>query len=171
MRRLNCLPVVHLGHSPHSSTPQSRILVAVPPTVDCSLDQTSLTSQARIQLCQCPTYGVALGLVMKSVSFVLVLVAACTGIDAILCLEILWQIVYTDRLNVATNRVLHFHPVARVLKRDPLDTILILSDHERRSCRNWAWSSVGVDVLTPWSSRVHVRCTNWRTLGRSLWRT
>ena len=47
---LNRLAVVHLGHPTHSSTPQSRVLVAVPPAVDSSLDESTLTAQAWVQL-------------------------------------------------------------------------------------------------------------------------
>jgi hypothetical protein len=43
---LNRLTIVDLGHSADTSTPQSRVLVAVSPRVDSSLDQSSLSTQA-----------------------------------------------------------------------------------------------------------------------------
>jgi len=43
-RILDGLPVVNLGHSPNTSATQSRILIAISPAVNGSLDQTSLSS-------------------------------------------------------------------------------------------------------------------------------
>lgn len=146
MRCCYCLAVVHLGHPPYSSTPQSRVLVAVTPAVDGSLDQPTLATQARVQLRQCPADGVALGLVVQAVTFVLLLVAACARVDAVLSFEVLGQLVDVDRLNIAADGVLHLHPVAAVLERDPLHAILILADNQWRSRRNWSRCSIGVHI-------------------------
>lgn len=62
-RRLNCFAVVDLGHSSNTSTPQSWVLVAIAPTVNSSLNKTSLSTKARIQLGQSPTNSVALSLI------------------------------------------------------------------------------------------------------------
>lgn len=170
MRRRDSLSVVHLGHSAHASTPQTRVLVAVPPAIDGSLNQPALASQARIQLRKSPAYCVALGLVVQTVSFVLVLVAARTRIDAVLRLEVLGQIVDADGLDVATDRVLHLHPVARVLERYPLYSVLVLSYHQGRSCRDGSGGSVGVNVRRRRRSIVHAGRTDRRSLGRCLGR-
>jgi hypothetical protein len=89
MRLRNSLAVVHLGHSSDSSAPKPRVLVAVPPAVDGPLDQPALASQARVQLRKGPAYGVALGLVVQTVSLVLILVATRSWVDTVLRLEIL----------------------------------------------------------------------------------
>lgn len=109
--RLN-FPVVHLGHSPYTSTPQPRVLIAVAPAVDCSLNQASLASQAGVQLRESPANSVALSLVMQAISFVVLLGAACAGVHTVLRLEVLGKFVYIDRFYVAANRVLHLDAVA-----------------------------------------------------------
>lgn len=48
-RVLNGLTVVDLGHSTHTSTSQSRILVAVSPAVNRSLDQSSLPAETGVE--------------------------------------------------------------------------------------------------------------------------
>lgn len=144
--RLHRLPVVDFGHPPDPPAPQSRVLVAVPPAVDGSLDESSLASQARIQLRQCPSNGVALGLVVQAVTFVRVLGAAGTWIYAVLRLEVLGKILNVDRFNVAADGVLHLHAITRVLESNPLDAVRVLPDHQRSRRWNGTWSSVGVYV-------------------------
>jgi hypothetical protein len=94
--RLNCFAVVDLGHSSYTSAPQSWVLVAVAPTVNSSLNQTSLSTKARIQLGQSPTNSVAFSLVDQAVSTVLVLAAASSGVNAVLGLEFRAQSINID---------------------------------------------------------------------------
>jgi len=110
--RLNGLAVVDLGHSSNASAPQSWVLVAVTPTVHSSLDQTSLSTQARIQLGQGPTNSVALGLVDQAVSTVLILAAARSGVDAVLSLEFWAQSVNIDGFDVTSDGVFHLDAVS-----------------------------------------------------------
>ena len=95
-RRLNCFAVVDLGHSSNTSTPQSWVLVAIAPTVNSSLNKTSLSTKARIQLGQSPTNSVALSFVHQTVSTVLVLATASSGVNAILSLEFWAQSINID---------------------------------------------------------------------------
>jgi hypothetical protein len=169
MCRCNRLSVSHLRHSPHSTTAQPRILVAVAPAVDGALDEAALSSQARIQLCEGPTHGVALGLVVQAVALVLVFGTACSGVDAVLCLELRRKILQVYRFDVAAYRVLHFDPVARVLKSNPLHAVLVLLDDERCGCGNRARRSIGVHVGASRSTGVHVRRAHGRSLVGCLW--
>jgi hypothetical protein len=159
----------HLRHPSYASTPQARVLVAVSPAVDRSLDEAALSAQARVQLCQRPANGVALGFVVQTIPLVLVFGAACAWVHAILGLEVLWQFVDIDRLYVAANCVLHLDAITGVLKSDPLDSVLVLPNDQRSGSRDWAWGSVRVDIGTARGASVHVRRANWRTLGRCLW--
>jgi hypothetical protein len=161
-------PRGHLGHSSHATTPKSRVLVAIPPAVDSSLDKTTLSAQARIELCKCPANSVALGLVVETVALVLVLGAASTRVHTVLSLEVLRKLVNIDRLDVAANSVLHLDPVTGVLKCDPLNTILVLSNNQRSGRRNGTRGSVGVDVGSSGGTCVHVWSTNRRSLRSSL---
>lgn len=138
MGSLNRLSIGHLGHAANASTSQTRILVAVAPAVDCALDQASLSTKRRVKLGQGPAHCVAFRLVLQAVSTVLVLGTAGAGVDTVLGLEVARELVCVNRLDVATDGVLHLDPIARVFKCDPLHTIIILSDHERRSGRDWA---------------------------------
>lgn len=94
--RLNSLAVIDLGHSSYTSAPQSGVLVAVAPTVNGSLNQTSLSTQTRIQLSQSPANSIALSLIDQAVSTVLVLAAASSGVDAVLGLELRAQSINID---------------------------------------------------------------------------
>lgn len=122
------LAVVHLGHASDTSGTQPGVLVAIPPAVDCSLDETPLAAERRVELCQCPTDGVALGLVLETVAPVLVFGAARAGVYTILGLELSRQLVRVDRLDVAANRVLHLDAIPRVLEGYPLHAISILAN-------------------------------------------
>ena len=145
-RSLNRFSIVDLGHSSDSSTSQSRILVAVAPAVDGSLNQTSFSSQTRVQLSQSPTNSVAFSLVDQAISTVLILTAASSWINAVLGFEFRAQSVNIDRLHVASDGVLHLDTVARIFKCDPLNTIVVLSNHQRSSCWNGSWSCIWVDT-------------------------
>lgn len=134
------LAIVDLGLAADSSTAQTRVLVAIAPAIDGALDESALTAQRGVQFGKCPAHGVALSLVDKSVTAVLVFVAAGAWVDAVLRFEVLAESVHVDGLDVATDRVLHFHPVPRVLECNPLHSVAVLSHHERRSGRDRAWS-------------------------------
>jgi hypothetical protein len=85
---LNCFAVAHFCHPSNTSAPQSRVLIAVPPTVNGSLDQTSLAAKTGVQLGQSPSDSVALCFVDQTISTILVLAAASSGVNAILGLEL-----------------------------------------------------------------------------------
>ncbi len=93
--RLNRFAIIDLGHSSHTSTPQSGVLVAIAPTVNSSLNQTSLSTQTRVQLSESPSNSVAFSLVDQAVSSVLVFAAASSGVNTVLGLE-LWA----QRINI-----------------------------------------------------------------------
>lgn len=157
-------PRGHLGHSAHATTPQSRILVAVPPAVDGALNETTLSAQAGVELCKSPANSVALSLVVETVTLVLVLGTAGAWVYTVLSLEILGKLVNIDRLDVTADRVLHLDPIARVLKGNPLNAILVLSNNQGSGCRNGTRRSVGVNVGSSWRTWMHV----WRTNRRPL---
>jgi len=95
-RRLNSFAIIDLGHSSHTSAPQSRVLVAVAPTVNGSLNETPLSTQTRIQLSESPSDSVALRLVDQAVPTVLILTAASSGVNAVLGLELWAQSINID---------------------------------------------------------------------------
>ncbi len=122
--------MVHLGHPPDASTPEPRILVAIPPAVHSPLDQASLAPERGVELRQRPADSVALSLVLQAVPPVLILRAAGARVYAVLRLELGRQLIRVHRLNVATNRVFHLYAITRVLERDPLHPVLILPDYQ-----------------------------------------
>lgn len=105
------LPCVDFSHSPHASTPQPWVLVAVPPTIHRSLNKASLAPQTWVQLGQCPPNSIAFRLVGKSVPPILLFVAACPWVYAVFCFEIRSQCVYVDRLDIASDGILHLDPI------------------------------------------------------------
>jgi hypothetical protein len=109
---LNLLSSIDLSHSAHSSTPQSRILIAISPTVHSSLNKSSLSTKTWIQFCQSPTNCVALGLIDQAITSVLILCAACTRINTVFSFEFGAQRVHVDRLNVTSNGVFHLNAIA-----------------------------------------------------------
>jgi len=110
--RLHGFAVVDLGHSSNASAPQSWVLVAVAPAVHGSLDQASLSTQARIQLGQSPTNSIAFSLVDQAVSTILVLAATSSGVDAVLSLEFWAQSIHIDRFNIASDGVFHLDAIS-----------------------------------------------------------
>jgi len=112
MLRRYCFPVVDFGHPPHSSAAETRVLVAVSPAVHRALDEAALASETWIELSQSPTHRVALGFVVQSVAFVLVLGATCPRVNAIFRLELLRKAVYVYRFYVASNGVFHLDAVS-----------------------------------------------------------
>jgi hypothetical protein len=153
--RIHCFPAGDLCHPPNASAPKPWILVAIPPAIHRPLNEAALSSQTRIELSQRPTYRITLSLVMQPIPLVLVLRAAGAWIHAVFSLEILGQCVCVYRFNIAADRVLHLDAISRVLKCDPLNAVLILSDHKGRGRGNGARSSVWVDTGTSRWALVH----------------
>jgi len=162
LSRIHSFPAGNLRHPSHTSTSKSRVLVAIPPAVYSPLDKTTLASQARIQLSQCPTYRVAFSFVVKSVAFILIFGAAGSWVHAILRLEILWESIGVYRLNITANGILHLDTISRVLECNPLHTILVLPNDER--CRRWNGTrrSVWINAWPSLLALVHAR--SWRSL-------
>lgn len=105
---------------------------------------------------------------MQAVALVLVFGAARAGVDAVLRLEVLWQLVDVDRLDIAADGVLHLDAVTRVLESDPLHTVLVLPDDQWCGSGDGTRSSIGVDIGAAGRTSVHVGRTDWRPLRRSL---
>ena len=162
-------PGRHLCHPPYATAPQPRVLVAVSPAIDCTLNEASLSAQARIQLRQGPSYSVAFCLIVQAISLVLIFCAACTRVDTVLGLKVLWKLIDINRFNIAADGVFHLYTIPRVLKSNPLYAILVLADDQRSGSRNRPRRSIGVHVWTSWGASMHVWCTNRRSLGSSLW--
>src|SRR5690606_10615329 len=70
--------------------------------------------------------------------------AASSGIDAVLGLEVMRQVIYIDRLNIAPDGIFHLHPITRVLERNPLDAIVVLSHNKRSGRRNRSGGSIRI---------------------------
>lgn len=87
-RGLDLLARVDLGHAADSATPQTRVLVAVAPAVDCALDQTSLAAKAGVEFSKSPSNSVALSLVDQAIAAILVFATASARVDAVLGLEL-----------------------------------------------------------------------------------
>lgn len=143
------LSTVDLRHPSHTSAPQARILVAVTPTVYRALNETPLSSQARIEMSQSPPDRVAFRLVVQSVALVLIFRTASAGIYAVLRLEVLGKCVGVYRLDIASDGVLHLDAISRVLESNPLNTVLILPNNEWCCCRNRTRCRVRVDSGAP----------------------
>ena len=150
-RRATCrkaLSRIHFGHSSDSPTPQSRVLIAVSPTVDRSLYKAPLASQTWVQFCQCPANRVTIVLVLQSIAFVSILIATCSRVDTIVTPELACEIVRIDRLHVTPDRIFHLNTISRILKSYPLNPIVVLTNDQGRGCRYWARCCVGVWSLT-----------------------
>lgn len=135
-RRQMGLPGVDLGHAPDPSTPETRVLIAIPPAVDSPLDQATLLAEVRIELCQGPSDGIALALVVEAIAFVLLLAATRARIHAVGRLEVRAEFPDDDGFDVTADRVFHLDAIARVLEGDPLHTVAVLADHEGGRCRD-----------------------------------
>ena len=134
MTCLHLLAIVDFGHSPNPSTTQSRILVAISPAIHCSLDQSSLSAQAWIQLRKCPAHRVAFRLINKAIATVLILLTAGPRIHTILGFEFGTQTVHIDGFHIASDGVFHLYSISRVLESDPLDPIVVLTYDKRSGC-------------------------------------
>lgn len=140
------LAVVHLGHAAYAAASEAGVLIAIAPAINGALDQPSLAAQRRVELSKGPAHAIAIRLVHQPVSTVLILRAASPRIHAVLLLELGRKFVSRHRLNIASNRVFHLDPISGILKGNPLDTIAILSDNQRRGCGDRARRSVGINA-------------------------
>lgn len=127
------LPASQFGHPPNAPTAQPGILIAVPPAIHRPLDKASLPSKTRIQFRQSPSDRVAFRFVDQSVAAVLVFVTACPGIYAVLRLKLGRQLLHIDRFHIAPDLVFHLDSISRILKRNPLHTVVVLAHYQR--CR------------------------------------
>lgn len=143
-------------------------MVTVAPAVYRALNETTLSTETWVQLCQRPSNSVALSLIVKAVALVLIFGAAGARVDTVLGFEVLGKLVNIDGLNITADGVLHLHPVARILESNPLNPVLVLSYNKRSGCGNRARSSIGIDVRTSRRTRVHVWCTDRWPLRRCL---
>ena len=132
----------YFGLPSDSPASQPEVLVAVPPAVHGPLNEATLRPQTRIELRQGPPNCIALGLIVQTVSFVLVFATTRTWIHAILILELGTERVHIDRLDIAPDAILHLYPISRVLKSNPLYPIAVLSDHKGSRGRNWPRRSI-----------------------------
>lgn len=118
-------------------------MVAVPPAVDRSLDQATLSSQRRVEIRESPAHRVTLGLVDQPVPPVLVLAATGARVDTVLRLEFLVEVVHVDGFNIAPDRVFHLDAIAGVFKGNPLDAVVVLPDDKRSRGRDWTGCGTG----------------------------
>lgn len=135
------LAVGEFGHAANATRSVLWILVAVSPAVDGALNKSTLSTQTWVELCQAPANGVAVGLVPEAVTPVLILAAASTWVNAVLALKVGAQVVNVDSLNIAADGIFHLDTISRVLKGNPLNPILVLSDNQWCGC--WDWARVG----------------------------
>lgn len=133
------LSSIDFRHSSHTPAPKPRILIAVPPAVHRSLNQSSLPSQCRVQLRQGPANGVAFCFVDEPVPSILIFAAAGARIHTVLCLELLAEVVHINRFDIASDCIFHFHAVSRILERNPLYAIVILPYNKRSRGRYGPW--------------------------------
>lgn len=172
-RWLGCrhlLPGVDFRHAPNPSASQPRILVAVSPTVHGPLDQAPFSPQTWIQIRQSPSDRVALGFVAESIAAVLVFGAAGSRINAIFGLELGRQMVHIDRFHITSDRVFHLHPISRILKRDPLHTIIVLAHHQRRGCGNRSWGCIRIRSASAGRAGMQRSAIALRNAGRVMGR-
>lgn len=168
--------MVDLRHASDSPRSVFRIRVRVSPAIDCALDEPALTAKTWVQLGKSPAHGVAVSFVGESVAAVCALLAAGAWVDAVLVLEISAQLVDVDRLDIAADGILHLDAITRVLKGDPLNSIVVLSNHKWRSRWNRSWVRAWADTCSSnvirgsiWRRRIHnllVVVLRWRL---SLW--
>lgn len=157
--------VVHLRHSPNPPAPQPGILIAVSPAVNCPLNEASFRSKAWVQFSQRPSNRIAFSFINQSITPVLIFRAACSRVDAVLGLEVLAESINIHRLNVASDGVFHLYAISRVLKSDPLNSIVVLTNDQWRSRRNGSGSCIWVHSCAALLARMHVVLLHLRCLG------
>ena len=140
---------IEFGHASHTSTAQLRVLIAVAPAIHSSLDQASLASKTMVQFGQRPSHRIAFRLIDQAIPSILILATARPRIDTVLGFEFWRQALHIDRFDVTSDRVFHLDAIARVLERNPLHAIAVLSNHERCRGGNGTWGSVGIDTSSP----------------------
>ena len=141
------IPRIHLSLPPHASTPQADILVAVSPTINGPLNQTSFSTEALVELSKSPSDSIALGLVVQPVSTIIFLSATCSRIDTILRLEFSTEFFHIHRLNVTTDRIFQLDAITGVFESNPLNAIVILLYNQRGCCWNRTWSRAVIRVV------------------------
>ena len=165
-RSLNSLAIIDFGHSAHTSTPQSRILVAISPTVHSSLNQATLSAKTGVQFSQSPTDCVAFSLINQTVASVLILAATRSRINAILGFEFGTQRIYVHRFNITPDSVFHLHAIARIFKSDPLNTVIVLSHNQWSCCWDRTRCSIWIDTGTARNIiLLHLRTVCWMLWG------
>lgn len=78
---------------------------------------------------------------MQSVALVLILVATGSWVNAVCRFEFVAQGCRVDGLDIASDLVLHLDSVPRILKCNPLYTVLVLTNHKRCCGRDGSGSS------------------------------
>lgn len=139
----NRLSSINLSHTANPSAAQSRVLIAVAPAIDSTLDQSTLSPQRGIQLGQRPADSVAFCLVDQSVPAILVFTAAGPRVHAVLGFEFLRERVHDDGFHVTADGVFRFHPVSGIFKGDPLHAVAVLSHDQWGSGWDGAWCCAG----------------------------
>ena len=162
-------PRIHLRHPAHSSTSELRVLIAVSPAINCSLNQAPLSTKTRVQIGKCPSHCITFRLVLQTVSSVLIFTTACSRIHAVLLLELCAEVISIHRLHVASDGVLHLDAVTRVLECDPLNAVVVLS-HDKWGCRwNRSRCSVRVGAGSTRSSLMESVIRSGRSGRTSAW--
>lgn len=122
-------------HASYTAGSQRRIGVGVSPAIHRSLNESSLLSDARVDVRQAPANAVAFSLVLLASTFVLFARNTSPGVNAVLLLELVSKHVDVDGFNVATDGVLLEKPVLGVVKGDPVNSILVTVNTSRRSAK------------------------------------
>lgn len=76
---------------------------------------------------------------MQPIALVGIFADAGSRIDTVVGFEVLGELININRLNVTTNGVLHLDAITRILKSDPLHTVVVLAYDKRCSSRNRTW--------------------------------
>lgn len=76
---------------------------------------------------------------MQAIALVGIFADAGSRIDTVVRFEVLGELINIDRLDVTANGVLHFDAITRILKSNPLHTVVVLAYNKRCSSRNRTW--------------------------------
>lgn len=76
---------------------------------------------------------------MQPIALVGIFADAGFRIDTVVGFEVLGELININRLDVTTNGVLHLDAITRILKSNPLHTIVVLAYDKRCSSRNRTW--------------------------------
>lgn len=127
----------------HSTRPEGRVSVCVPPRVHRPLDQSSSSSKNRVEITEGPPNVVAFRFVSLPVPGVLLGRHACSLVYAVVGLELSVKGIYIHRLDVTSHAVGRLDPVLGILKRDPVDPCLVTAHQHRRAGRDWTRAGPG----------------------------